>query len=708
MKVSIGGLLGVDVVISIVALSSFLFAGSLSFGTSTGLFVLILSTIIISISIWLFSEFKSVIALAQDNSIAILAPALAAAAAATNGASQETILATCLAILGITAILSGIFTFLAGKENFGRYLKMIPHSVSVGFLASSGYSIAFAGLAFATGTSNNLDFFHAAFELDSLYILLPAICLGLLLFACSRVSNAAIILIAILLTAIIALYVALWVFGISMGEAREAGFLQANEVTNLKLPDLHLVFVNADFAAILFVAIPIAGATLINVLSCMMSYNGFEISIGEEKDVSRELRTTGSTNLVIGSFGGISSYIYLGGSSLTHKFGAGGSVFHLSYIAVLVGSLIYADYILAYTPILVAAGFLFYIGLSLVSKWLLETRKSLPTSEWLVVLTIVIITAFWGLLNALFFGLLFAIVLFVVNYAKLPIIRTMADGEAFRSNVDRSSEAQNILAREGHLIKVITLQGYLFFGSIDSLIARLKEYKAGEVELLILDLKNVAGMDSAAASGFKKLEFMAKSRSINLVLCGLNDQPAEALDLVGINTPKGAFVHFDQTLDGALEWCENQLIEKADNDFDAKHSTAAFLSLFGKTEKWLNRLEIVEGTSIIKAGDTDKDIYFVAEGSLSVWIKTSDNKKVRVRRMTSGAVVGEMASLAKVSRTADIVADEDCVVYQLEAQKLEQLEAEEPSLSVGVYKFLAENLAGAVIRSNRMISQSNP
>jgi SulP family sulfate permease len=76
---------------------------------------------------------------------------------------------------------------------------------------------------------------------------------------------------------------------------------------------------------------------------------------------------------------------------------------------------------------------------------------------------------------------------------------------------------------------------------------------------------------------------------------------------------------------------------------------------------------------------------------------------MRLRTMTSGAVVGEIALYRGLKRTADVVVETSAVIYRLTAAKLAELEDGDPRLAILAHRLMASNLSEKLATATRMI-----
>ena len=143
-----GAVLGVDAVGHCLALATIFFTGALSAGLATAVFLM--SSLCATLALFAFSQFRPALGIAQDTSVAILAPAVGIAALGASGPPQVQV-ATAFAAIGISAVLSGLAFWLAGRLRLGRLLRMFPYPVAAGFLASSGFLLVYSAIVILTG-----------------------------------------------------------------------------------------------------------------------------------------------------------------------------------------------------------------------------------------------------------------------------------------------------------------------------------------------------------------------------------------------------------------------------------------------------------------------------------------------------------------------------------------------------------------------------
>ena len=134
-----------------------------------------------------------------------------------------------------------------------------------------------------------------------------------------------------------------------------------------------------------------------------------------------------------------------------------------------------------------------------------------------------------GFLQGLSAGLFLALVHFVCMYSYLPIVRWQQTGFQLRSNTVRPAQAVAILDVRGHHnISILSLQGYIMFGSapqvsdaLHSMLKRREECIARHAHdlglhappwFIIADMRACKGIDFGGAAELIKLSNLVASR----------------------------------------------------------------------------------------------------------------------------------------------------------------------------------------------------
>jgi CRP/FNR family cyclic AMP-dependent transcriptional regulator len=102
-------------------------------------------------------------------------------------------------------------------------------------------------------------------------------------------------------------------------------------------------------------------------------------------------------------------------------------------------------------------------------------------------------------------------------------------------------------------------------------------------------------------------------------------------------------------------------------------------------------VEFVEGEAVCREGEVGDAAYIILEGEADVLVET-DEGPVRVARVTRNDIVGEIAILCDVPRTATVVATQPLVALRVSKDGFFNLVTQFPQVGVEVMHELASRL----------------
>jgi CRP/FNR family transcriptional regulator, cyclic AMP receptor protein len=103
------------------------------------------------------------------------------------------------------------------------------------------------------------------------------------------------------------------------------------------------------------------------------------------------------------------------------------------------------------------------------------------------------------------------------------------------------------------------------------------------------------------------------------------------------------------------------------------------------------RLTFEPGQAFFQQGDPGDAAYIVMDGSADVLIQTPKGP-VKVANLGRNAIVGEIAILCDVPRTATVVAQQQTVTLKINKETFFRLVAEFPQMAVEIMRELARRL----------------
>ena len=347
----------------------------------------------------------------------------------------------------------------------------------------------------------------------------------------------------------------------------------------------------------------------------------------------------------------------------------------------------------------VAGGVLSMLGISLLVDWAKTTMPLLSrTDRWLSG-GILAAIAILGVLPGVALGVLIATAMFLARYSRIDPARHVINA-AGRSNVDRSESKRSFLVANSTSVLAIELHGFLFFGSTMRLREMLQARgldapeRAATTEFLVIDMERVTGLDSTAAAGLAGLASRLAAQGTVTVWSSIDEEMATELHINGVDLGP---LHSD--LDHAIAWCEDQLL--ADMDTVGLEATSAAMSPELRAEMQVRSL--APRTALILAGDDDRDLYFVESGLLTAWVMSGGGRRTRLRQVTAGAVLGEVAFCRGGLRTADVITDTDTTILVLTREHFDALTNERPELAVELQDLLLGRLADRVADTSAMV-----
>jgi CRP-like cAMP-binding protein len=118
----------------------------------------------------------------------------------------------------------------------------------------------------------------------------------------------------------------------------------------------------------------------------------------------------------------------------------------------------------------------------------------------------------------------------------------------------------------------------------------------------------------------------------------------------------------------------------------------------------LMRKTFSKGEIIVKEGDTDRNLFLLAKGLVSVRIHLPESDRYkRLITYSAGVTFGEMAFLDASPRSADVWSDEDSETFVLSPAEFRVLQEESPQIAVKLIRNIALEISDRLrIRTNEV------
>jgi sulfate permease, SulP family len=705
---------GIDGLGTSIAFAALIFAGPLAAGFGMGVGVILLSSIVMALWIALRSRYPSSIGQVQEASIAILATAIAASAAHLEFAPQEVKVATAFAILGSSAVVTGLVFWIFGLCRFGRLVRFMPYPVVAGFLAGSGWLLIQGAVMMVVGDRAIVDLLVRPDGQQALANLYVSVVFAVVMVFALRRSTSPLTMPLVLLGGGLLFYAMLAVIGVDSDRARAMQWLPALPPGGgFALPQPAHVVMTADWAVVLQALPAIISVALLGMVGLLLNTSGLEVATRQEIDADAELRTTGMANLVAGGFGGAPGFTGLSMTLLANRMGAKARSVGVATALMLAFMLPFAGELAGAMPTFVAAGLMIALGVELIHDWLWRTRRQLPRMEWLVVLAIPLGMAAFGFMGGMALGLGLSIVTFVYNYARLSVIRVNASLRERKSSIDRPPAENSLIELEGEQVQVLELQEFLFFGTAEQVVEAIRQRLLDRTRLslrfVVIDFRRVSGMDAAAAATFVKIRNLLAGSEVELIFSSLSPDIEQALARNGIDFSTDPSVGRERDLDHALERCEDRLLSAISREETWQDVEDYLAQTIGPSTRLkdlvasMQEIRLQPGDRFIRAGEVGDDLFLLWTGRAKVEAVLGNGKRLRLRTVKPGVVLGEIAIYRGGPRTADVVAEVPSAVYRLARRQLRYLEQSDPELALLVHRLCATTLAERLTIANRVV-----
>jgi SulP family sulfate permease len=695
-----GSLVAVISLAYCLSFAALMFSGPLTGCLASGVGPTLISAGLGSLILAVFSSSRFSIGGPDTATVAVLSALAAATAAASATLPADRTCNQSLVALVTTTVATGGVLLAMGTLRVGRWIRYIPYPVIGGFLAASGYLLSAGAFKVITGKSLGMDGLTLS-RLDLLHLATAAV-VSLVIFLARRRFRSPLALPGALAMSVALFHVALPVLGVSVPEARAAGWLLPSVTGDgLMMPWRPAVWHAVDWSSLIRGTGAAAAAAGVTAVAVLLNSTGLEVARKTSLDLDRELRVHGVANIASGLAGGIIVNLALNRTLLNASAGA------RSRLSGIVASLLCLAVVplgaepIAFVPAPVLGGLLLLLGLSLAWEWVVRAPTRLGGSDYLLVLAILVLIVVRGYLEGIALGVVISCLIFAARYSRIDVVKRDLTRREFASAVERSPDDSAYLRERGDRIILLWIQGYLFFGSANRLLETVKVRIAGGARnrrFVIFDFAAVAGLDSSAVFSFVKLIDFAAINGVTLVFSGLTPALDAALRRQGLLADGPAIDCVD--IDSAIEWAEERLLEErpavpppSQAFLDWLDHELGAVGASGRLLPYLDIVDLDDGQVLFRQGEAADALYLIERGRLSVVLTVPHDSPLRLRSTVGCTVIGEMGVYRHVERFASVTAEGPSRTRRLSRDGLERLQREDPSTACAFHAMIVRILA---------------
>jgi SulP family sulfate permease len=659
-----------------------------------------------------FYTYRGTICHPQDVTAIVLAVSASAMALSwpEGQDNEEALLATVAMLVAISTLLAGIVAYVFGYLRLGFLARFIPYPVVGGFLAATGYLLLTGSIGMGLGINFTIWDWKVLLVREDVLRWLPWVAIGGVITWASRRYRNDMILPTGLILSLLGFYIAIALAGMDLAAAGDAGLLLGPFTSGSFLSEVSPVLVvEADWWAIANEAPMLIAVALLTIIGTLLHATGLELTLDRELNLETDLRATGIANIAGAFGGGMIGFQLMSGTMLGKRLGLHGVLPGIAASAGCLITLIFGGDLLSVLPVGVFVAVIAYLGIDLLVTWLWSKRSQLSKMDWVLILLILAVAATVGFFEALAVGMLAAAGLFIVSFARVEVVRLRSTVATRRSLVERSDGDLAYLMDAGRQAVVLELTGYLFFGTANTLLERIRAEVNGPQppRYIIVDFTRVHGLDASVAYSLGKLSRFCARSNVELLFSGMTvDMEDQYVKGTGELNSAG----FASSLNDALQAVEADLLaERNVAQHPAGEGLLQELLALSKKPEFAGKFEKVAldaGDLLISQGADSNEMFILISGAMRAEVDGSAGQKVVVARFMPGAPIGEIAFYGSVPRTASVLAEEPSILLKIDAAHLVTETGTRTAATI-VHHYAAVHLSRRLMNMTRLLRDAD-
>ena len=382
-------------------------------------------------------------------------------------------------------LLTGIIQIFAGLFRLGKFVRMIPYPVMMGFVNGLAIVIFISQLGMFKSQGEWL-------QGVSLYTMMGLVAVTMLIMIfLPRLTKK----IPAALTAIVVVSLVV-IFG-ELETETVRSFIVANGGEGIKagLPSFQFPLISLSLETLFFITPYALILAAIGLIESLMTLNLIDELTDSHGSGNRECVAQGAGNLVNGLFGGMGGCAMIGQSIINIKSGGRGRLSGITASLALLFFILFGSNYIEQVPIAALVGVMFMVVIGTFAWSSFKVWNKVPKADVVVIVLVTLLTVLFDLAIAVLAGVVVSSLVFAWENAK----RIRA-----RKRIDE------------HGVKHYEIYGPLFFGCIE--LFNSKFDPKNDPEEVVIDFKESRIVDQSAIECVNKLteRYLKNGKNIHL------------------------------------------------------------------------------------------------------------------------------------------------------------------------------------------------
>jgi CRP/FNR family transcriptional regulator, cyclic AMP receptor protein len=124
--------------------------------------------------------------------------------------------------------------------------------------------------------------------------------------------------------------------------------------------------------------------------------------------------------------------------------------------------------------------------------------------------------------------------------------------------------------------------------------------------------------------------------------------------------------------------------------------------------RYVKHSTLKRGTTIVSRGDPGNSLIAVISGTLKISVSSADGRSAILNLIGPGEIVGEVAVLDGLARTADVIANTNCEIFVIDRRDFLPFVRSQPALAMKLIELLCTRLRWTSDQVEEVILQNLP